>query len=134
MKVFMHSIKVACFIAATLLFSTAPAAQETEKFIDYNGKRCMELKDHNGWSVGVFRSGDYCVAQDLYQTEPAPWFRLPHQPVPNGPMVSINYASNVTIDLMNHHLSAKIPYGLGIYQNDGGFWPNSGGKAPLIMR
>jgi len=115
---------------AALLASTPAAAEDTEHIIQYHGKSCIELKDFNGWYVWASRPGDYCVAQDLYQSEPAAWFRLPHQPVPKGPMVSVNYASNVTIDLMTHHLSAKIPYGLGIYLNDGSFWPNGGGKAP----
>ena len=120
MKILTYVVRVIGLVTATLLVSTASVADDAEKLIEYNGKSCMELKDHYGWSVGVSRSGDYCVAQDLHQS--LPWIRLPHQQVPRDPLVAVRYSSNVTVDLMGRHLSAKIPYGGGIWHTSGGGW------------
>lgn len=123
----------AMFLASVTLFLGAVGVaqglekEETSKtnIVQYRGENCIELKDFNKWSVGVFRSGNYCVAQDLYQT--LPMFRLPHQAVPMGALISID-SGNVTIDLMRHSLSAKIPYGKGVWLYDGRLLSNDGGR------
>ena len=107
----MSILRIFTFIGVVLFCMAIQAANDREHLIQNNGKSCIELKDHDGWSVGVFRPGDYCVSQNLYQS--IPLFRLPDQHFPVGSLLSIN-SSNVTINLMEHHLSAKIGSGDGI--------------------
>lgn len=45
-----------------------------------------------------------------------------------GPLIGILDGSNITIDLMERHLSSKVH--TGIRFSDGGYWPNGGGQAP----
>jgi len=74
----------------------------------YSAEPCRLLKDmvNDNWSVLVSQPGNYCFAQDLHQSWPL--FRLPHQPVPMGPLLNIN-SNNVIIDLKNHKLTARGP-------------------------
>lgn len=107
-----------------------PAAQGTQPVIRHKDKNCFGLTDHDNWSVGVSRAGSYCIAQDLHQARPLPYLlRMPHQSVPMGPLIDIlRGGSNITIDLLERHLSSEVHTGIQI--SDGGFWPNGGGKVP----
>jgi hypothetical protein len=123
----MRTLKKRWSVVALLFISLATKAQNIENLMQSNGKNCIGLKDHDGWSVGVYEPGDYCVAQNLRQTWPL--IRLPHQPAPRDPLIKIN-SSNVKVDLMERHLSAKISSGLGIWVNQSGFFINREGNHP----
>jgi hypothetical protein len=81
---------------------------------------CQALADAaHGWSVLVTQPGTYCMAADLKQTEPSAWLRLPHQPVPTEPLLTVN-ASNVSVDLARHVLHGATPSAVGLWVNGGG--------------
>jgi hypothetical protein len=112
-------LKIACIAGLCLLCATAsharpPTGGSLLQPMHSDSKDCLALKHPEGWSVSVSYPGDYCIEQNLYQAWPL--FRLPHQPVPLDPLISVN-SSNVTVDLMGRNLSAKTPIGKGVWVN-----------------
>lgn len=128
MRLLVISFRKLFAFAIVILFASAHAEQNIERTIEYGGKQCIELKDDEGWSVGVFNPGNYCVGQDLYQSWPL--FRLPHQPVPRDPLISVG-SGNVSIDLMTRRLSARTTSGMGVRVYDSGFRTYRDGNQPF---
>jgi hypothetical protein len=82
-----------------------------------NGCQVLQDKVH-GWSVRASAPGNYCLAADLKQTETPAMLRLPHQPGPVDPLLTIASA-NVAVDLGQHALFGKRSSGLGLWLNGG---------------
>src|SRR4051812_16142920 len=82
-----------------------------------NGCQVLQDKVH-GWSVRASAPGNYCLAADLKQTETPAMLRLPHQPGPVDPLLTIASA-NVAVDLGQHALLGKRSSGLGLWLNGG---------------
>jgi hypothetical protein len=81
---------------------------------------CLPLLDRDhGWSVRVRSPGTYCMAADLSQSAPPPALLLPHQPVPQSPLLNV-VASGVTVDLRGHVLQAKQKLAQGLIVNGSG--------------
>lgn len=74
---------------------------------------CTVVKDPEGWSVPIWRPGNYCIVQNLKQSWPL--IRFPHQRLPRSPLISI-YSDNIFLDLKGHHLSSTTPILTGIYK------------------
>jgi hypothetical protein len=84
------------------------------------GGACKPLQDKDhGWSVLVSSPGAYCMAGDLRQSVPPSLLQLPHQSVPQAPLLMIG-ASDVTVDLAGHALHAKQESAQGLWVNGGG--------------
>ena len=95
------------------------AALSTANNANAANQGCSPLKDKDhGWSVMVTEPGTYCMTAGLLQTEPPAFLRLPHQPVPTDPLLTID-TRNVTVDLDGRELRAKIPSALGLWVNGG---------------
>lgn len=83
-------------------------------------RSCQILKDSDhGWAVRASSPGNYCLASDLKQTETPAILRLPHQPSPGSPLLTIASAE-VSVDLGQHELLGKRPSALGLWLNGGG--------------
>ena len=85
---------------------------------------CKRLSDPQGWTVAVFKPGNYCLNHDLKQSVMPAWMRLPHQAVPMGPLIDIDDVGNVSIDLASHRLSTNRDTGFGVYHLGGSGLPN----------
>lgn len=87
---------------------------------------CIRLSDPHsqGWSVRVEGSGTYCLAEDLNQSAPPAWMRLPHMAVPYDPLVAVprGAAGNITIDLAGRLLVTTMESGQGMMHLGGAAW------------
>jgi len=63
--------------------------------------------------------GQYCMAEDLKQSETPAVLRLPHQPTPMDPLLTIA-ASDVVVDLQGHALLGHRSSALGLWLNGAG--------------
>jgi hypothetical protein len=97
-------------LAVTLITTAAYAGAEA----------CRPLKDaDHGWAVRVSAPGNYCMGADLKQAETLALLRLPHQPAPGSPLLTIASA-DVSIDLERHELLGNRASALGLWLNGGG--------------
>jgi hypothetical protein len=97
-------------LAVTIITAAAYAGAE----------ECRPLKDaDHGWAVRVGAPGNYCMEADLKQTEAPALLRLPHQPTPGSPLLTIA-SVDVSIDLKRHELLGKRASALGLWLNGGG--------------
>ena len=87
---------------------------------------CIRLSDlhSQGWSVRVEGPGTYCLAEDLNQSAPPAWMRLPHMAVPYDPLVAVprGAAGNITIDLAGRLLVTTMESGQGMMHLGGAAW------------
>jgi len=87
---------------------------------------CIRLSDlhSQGWSVRVEGPGTYCLAEDLNQSAPPAWMRLPHMAVPYDPLVAVprGAADNITINLAGRPLVTTIESGQGMMHLGGAAW------------
>ncbi|MCC2961290.1 right-handed parallel beta-helix repeat-containing protein [Massilia sp. IC2-278] len=87
---------------------------------------CIPLTSSQGtsferWSVRVYRPGNYCLSQDLKQTELPAWLRLPHMAVPHDPLM-VSESGNVSIDLAGHSMVTTTAAGQGMMHLGGAAW------------
>jgi len=87
---------------------------------------CIRLSDRHsqGWSVRVEGPGTYCLAEDLNQSAPPAWMRLPHMAVPYDPLVAVvrGAAGNIMIDLAGRRLVTSMESGQGMMHLGGAAW------------
>lgn len=101
------------------LINTIPAKYDTLRFtkevntIQKDLEVCTPLSDSEGWSVDIWKPGDYCLTGDLEQLWPAT--SQPHQRLPSSPLISI-YSSGVFLDLKKHSLFSETPIHFGVYK------------------
>ena len=88
---------------------------------------CTPLFDSEGWSVDVWKPGNYCLTRDLKQLWPAT--SQPHQRLPASPLISI-YSSGVFLDLKKHSLFSETPIHFGVYKSSS----NEENYSPTIIK
>lgn len=111
---------VLCAFLIGELINASPIKSDTLRFakqvntIQISPELCTPLSDSEGWSVDVWKPGDYCLTGDLKQLWPAT--SQPHQRLPASPLISI-YSSGVLLDLKKHSLFSETPINFGVYKS-----------------
>lgn len=118
-------------IIALIIFSFVkadnPAPSPDENPLQKSAEECTLLKDPEGWSIDLWKPGNYCLGMDLKQFWPAD--RAPHQRLPISPMINI-YSSEVSLDLKEHSLLSETPMHFGVYKS----FSDDAKKLPTIIK
>ena len=99
-------------VIAMIVVLTLSIPVKSRTTVEKITKSCTELTDSEGWSVGIWKPGNYCIGQNLNQSWPL--IKFAHQAVPLSPLIGI-FSGNVTIDLREHHLKNTTPVYSGVF-------------------